>query len=138
MIPRAAPFHATENGEGVTLSTLLSHGRLVELTAERMVHLGYTRVCASHINRFTACEEIGGFIPDATAFSGSAFVIAEAESQDGLAASHTVQQWTSFHAQASRLGGFFVATVNKSDEPAAQALLKQVCGSATNVDVWTF
>ncbi len=124
--------------EEQNLSTPLSHDRLVELTAERMVHLGYHRVCASHIDRFTACDKISGFIPDATAFSVSVLVIAEAESREGLTASHTVEQWTSFHAQASRLGGFFVTAVNKSDEPAAKALLKQVCGSATNIDVWTF
>lgn len=120
------------------MSTPLSHDRLVELTAERMVHFGYTRVCASHISRFAACDKIGRFIPDATAFSGPTFVIAEAESQDGLAASHTVEQWTSFQAQASRVGGFFVASVNRTDEAAARALLKQVRGSATNADVWAF
>ena len=134
------------------MSTPLSHDRLVALTAEKMVHLGYTRsatlarlhslgytrIRASHIDRFAACDKIGGFIPNATAFSGTGFVVAEAESQEGLTASHTVEQWRSFHAQASRLGGCFVAAVNKSDAPAARALLKQVCGSATDVDVWTF
>ena len=138
MIPRTAPFYAAESGEGAKTCLHLFLTRLVELTADKMVHLGYTRVRASHIDCFTACDEIGGFIPDATAFSGSVFVIAEAESQDGLAASHTVEQWKSFHAQANRLGGFFAAVVNNADGPAAKALLKQVCGSATNVDVWTF
>ncbi len=120
------------------MSTPLSHDRLVALTAEKMVHLGYTRIHASHIDRFAACDKIGGFIPDATAFSGNVFVIAEAESQEGLTASHTVEQWKRFHAQARRLGGFFVAAVNTSDAPAARTLLKQVCGSATDADVWTF
>lgn len=137
--PKTAPFApATTKETRLTTIPLHEHHKLVELAADHMIALGYTRVRASHLDRFTACDQIGSYIPDVTAFSGSAFVVAEAESRDGLALAHTEAQWKTFHNQANNAGGFFVAVVNKSDVLAANALLKQVCGSAANVDVWTF
>lgn len=115
-----------------------AHDRLVELTAKHMVSQGFTSIRASHIARFTACDQIGDYIPDATAFVGGVFVVAEAESHDGLVQAHTEAQWKTFHSYASRYGGRFVAVVNKSDEAAARTLLVQVCGNSANARVWTF
>lgn len=115
-----------------------AHDKLVELTANHMVSQGCTHVRASHIARFAACDQIGDYIPDVTAFVGDVFVVAEAESRDGLAQAHTEAQWKTFHSYASRYGGRFVAVVNKSDEASARALLTRVCGNAANTRVWTF
>lgn len=108
------------------------------LAADCMAAQGYTRVRASHTDRFAACDQIGDYIPDVTAFSGSISVVAEAESRDGLALAHTEAQWKTFHKHTNQVGGCFIAVVNKSDEAAARALLTRVCGSADNALVWTF
>ncbi len=113
------------------------HEMPVELTANHMVRQGYTRVRASHTNRFTACDQIGEYIPDVTAFYGNAGVVAEAESRDGLVQAHTEAQWKTFYGHVNRVGGHFIAVVNKSDEVAARSLLTRVCGSASNVRLWT-
>jgi hypothetical protein len=79
--------------ESKILSTLShDHEMPVELTANHVVRQGYTRVRASHTNRFTACDQIGEYIPDVTAFLGNAVVVAEAESRDGLVQAHTEAQ----------------------------------------------
>lgn len=116
----------------------LAHDTLIEMTAARLVDLSYSRVRASHIARFNACEQIGSYIPDVTAFHGSTLVVMEAESHEGLTQAHTEAQWKTFHAHASRVGGFFVAVVNKADEHAARTLLTQVCGTASNAHLWVF
>ena len=103
--------------------------------AYHMVSQGFTHVQASHIVRFTACDQIGDYIPDVTAFVGDVFVVAEAESHDGLVQAHTEAQWETFHSYASRYGGRFVAVVNKSDEAAARTLLMRVCGNSANAQV---
>ncbi len=120
------------------MSAPISHDHLIELTADRMVSQGYTRVRASHIVRFTACDRIGDYIPDVTAFSGNTFAVVEAESNDGLGQAHTEAQWKTFHKHANHVGGHFIAVVNKANETAARALLAQVCGPASNAQVWTF
>lgn len=120
------------------MSTPIPHDRLVEMMADGLVSQGYTRVRASHPNRFNACDQISDYIPDVTAFFGSTFVVVEAESSDGLGEAHTEAQWRTFHKHANQVGGHFVAVVNKSDEAEARALLTRVCGNAANVRVWTF
>ncbi len=115
-----------------------AHDSLVEMTANHMVAQSYTRVRASHTDRFAACDQIGDYVPDVTAFYSNAFVVAEAESRDGLAQAHTEAQWRTFHSHVSRTGGHFIAVVSKADEAAARALLARVCGSASNVRLWTF
>ncbi len=115
----------------------LAHDTLVELAANTLQSQGCTHICASHISRFPACSQISSHIPDVTAFSGSTLVIVEVESREGLAQAHTAEQWETFHSHASRVGGHFIAVVNKMDELAARALLTQVCGNAANVQVWT-
>lgn len=107
----------------MSANTSLDHDKLVEMTATRLVDLGYSRVRASHIARFSSCEQIGDYIPDVTAFNGSTLFIVEAESREGLAQTHTSEQWKAFHSHANRVGGHFIAVVNKSDEIAAHALL---------------
>lgn len=125
-------------GTELPVNTSLDHDKLVALTAARLVDQSYSRVRASHIARFTACEQIGDYIPDVTGFNGSTLVIVEAESRDGLAQTHTSEQWAAFYRHANRVGGYFIAVVNKSDEVTARALLVQVCGNVANVQVWTF
>ena len=120
------------------MSVPIPHDRLVELTADQLVSQSYTRVRASHVARFTACDQIGNYIPDVTAFHGTTLVVVEAESSDGLALAHSQAQWKTFYNHANQSGGHFIAVVNKSDETAAQTLLAQVCGSASNAHLWTF
>ncbi len=119
------------------MSTPTSHDRLVVLAADYMAAQGYTRVRASHTDRFAACDQIGDYIPDVTAFSSSTFVVVEAESRDGLALAHTEAQWRTFHKHANQVGGHFIAVVNKTDEAAARVLQTRICGNAANVRVWT-
>ncbi|MGI4788292.1 MAG: hypothetical protein ACRYFS_05525, partial [Janthinobacterium lividum] len=69
----------------MTTTSIYEHDKLVEMTAAHMVNSGHTRVRASHSDRFTICDQIGDYIPDATALSNGLFVVAEAESHDGLA-----------------------------------------------------
>lgn len=114
------------------------HDYLVALTAAKMRSNGMTHIKASHIANFSQCSQIGDYIPDATAFIGNAIVIAEAESQEGLAAAHTTDQWEAFHANSTRYGGHFIAVVNKADETTARTLLIQVCGGAANAILWVF
>lgn len=122
------------------MSTSTSHGHntLVALIAALMRNKGMTRIKASHVINFDRCDEINGFIPDATAFTGNAFVIVEAESQEGLAEPHTARQWKTFHACANQAGGHFIAVVKNADEAAARNLLTQVCGNAGNAHLWVF
>ncbi len=122
----------------MTATSSHDHDKLVEMTASRMVNQGFTRVRSCHGDRYMACDQIGDYIPDTTALSGIAPVIAEAESREGLTEAHTEAQWKTFHSHANRVGGWFVAVVNKSDEAAAKVLLNRVCGIATNVQLWTF
>ncbi len=138
--PTMAPLPASDGKGEKTLSAPISHDhdKLVALTAACLINKGYTRVRACHVARFTACDQIGDYIPDVTAFNGNILVIVEAESRDGLAQAHTAAQWKTFHSHASRVGGYFIVVVNKSDEITARALLTQVRGSATNAQVWTF
>ncbi len=124
--------------ESKILSTPIPHDRLVEMTAERLASHGCAHVRASHPNRFRACDQIGDYIPDVTAFSGSTLVVVEAESSDGLGETHTEEQWRTFHNHASRVGDYFIAVVNKADEATARALLTRVCGNAANARLWTF
>lgn len=116
----------------------LSHDQLVAATVAEMKRQGMTRIYVSHLPGNVQPDPISGFIPDATALSGNTLVIAEAESREGLAASHTQAQWKAFHGHANRVGGHFVAVVNESDRVTAQSLLHQVCGNSANARVWTF
>ncbi len=116
----------------------LSHDQLVAATVAEMKRQGMTRIYASHLPGDIQPDPISGFITDATALSGNTLVIVEAESREGLAASHTQAQWKAFHGHANRVGGHFVAVVNQPDQVMTQALLHQVCGSAVNAHLWTF
>jgi O-methyltransferase involved in polyketide biosynthesis len=110
----------------------LNHDQLVVATIAEMKRQGMTRICADHLPGYVQPDQIGVFIPDVTALTGNAMVIAEAESREGLAAAHTQAQWKAFHSHANRVGGHFIAVVNRADQAAAQTLLNQICGGAAN------
>lgn len=116
----------------------LSHEQLVAATVAEMKRQSMTRLYADHLPNYVQPDQIGGFIPDLTGFTGNAMVIVEAESLTGLAAAHTQAQWKAFHGHANRVGGHFIAVVNRSDENIGRILLDQICRGAANANLWTF
>lgn len=120
------------------VSGRLDHDQLVAATVREMRRQGMAHVRASHIPTIMPPEPIGGYIPDTTAYYGGLFCVAEAESAHGLTQQHTASQWNAFFSYASRVNGYFIAVVARADKPAAEALLRQICGNASNAFVWTF
>ena len=97
-----------------------------------------TNILASRLPNMAQPQQIGGYIPDATAFPGTTFYVVECESRDGLSQQHTQDQWRTFFNYATRVGGYFVAGVAVADKATAQALMRSIAGNAQNVLVWTF
>ena len=116
----------------------LTHDTLVTRAVAQMKQHGMTNIHVDHIARHPQPQQIGRFIPDATSTHARRTIIVEAESQDGLALPHTVEQFKTFHREAARVGGWFVVVVNVADQAAALALVRRVCGEAKNALVWTF
>ena len=116
----------------------LTHDALIARAVAQMRQHGVTSILADHLAGHPQPQQIGRFVSDATGSLAGRSVIAEAESQDGLALSHTTEQFQTFHREANRVGGWFVAVVNVADQAAAQALIRRVCGDAKNALVWTF
>ena len=114
------------------------HNRLIQSTVAEMKRQGMSAIRASHIPGFTQPDIIGGYIPDATAQHGTSLCIAEAETADGLADTHTVDQWTAFFNYAVKVGGYFIAVVAKADEVKARILLRQVAKDSPRAILWTF
>lgn len=99
---------------------------------------GMTNIKAAHIVAFVQPDQIGGYIPDVTAFARGRLCIAECESGDGLAQAHTAAQWRAFYNQAIWADGYFIAVVAKADEAKAHDLLQSITGAVQNTFVWTF
>lgn len=120
------------------MPTLPHTPQLVAASAARLHQTGRTNIKADHLPNFVRPDQIGNYIPDVTGNHPDGFVIIEAESREGLAQTHTADQWRTFHNHAKRVGGYFIASVNLADEAAAKKLLVEVCGNSSNALVWTF
>lgn len=115
-----------------------THDRLVQLTVAEMQRQGATSIRADHLTNFSQPAQVGDYIPDVTGYFGNSFTIAEAESTDMLNSEHTTAQWRTFYNAACRMNGYFIAVVAPTDRNAAASLLRNICGNAQNVRLWTF
>lgn len=93
------------------------------------------------VTRIRECaDQIGGFTPTATGYLGGSLLIIEAPSRAELyqAQASVIARWMTLLAAAHRAGGCFVAIVPRTDEAAARAFLRHVCGDVPHAQVWTF
>lgn len=117
---------------------LSEHDYLVRRTVAEMERQNLTGIKAAHIEGYAQPEQIGNYIPDVIAFAQGKPCIAECESRDGLAQTHTAEQWRTFYRQAVYADGYFIAVVAKADEAEANALLQLITEAVQNAQVWTF
>ncbi len=113
------------------------HNRLISATVAAMIRQQMTDIRADHISGYVQPSAIGSYIPDVTAIFKGAVCVAECETREGLAQTHTADQWRTFHQYAKRNNGWFIAVVATTDKAAGQALLTQVCGNSENAILWS-
>jgi hypothetical protein len=119
-------------------STSAAHDRLVVASVQHLKNQGCTNIKAHGVSGYSAPDSIGGFIPDATGLNQGTLWIVEAETREGLSASHTEDQLRAFQRHATSQSGWLILSVAATDKATAEALLKRLFPSAQNVTVWTF
>ena len=113
-------------------TTLLTDEDLVCLSVEEMARQEMTRIHADHLPQYSMPNQIGDYIPDATALHKRRLVVLEAEPTDSLTSAHTSSQLKAFYSHASNSKGWLVLAVEKSDEKTANSLLTTLFGNAKN------
>ncbi|RYG97576.1 MAG: hypothetical protein EON58_09420 [Alphaproteobacteria bacterium] len=111
------------------------HDALIRLSIVELRKQGATIIHADHIASYLQPAKVGGSIPDIAATINGTAVLVEAESAEGLAASHTKAQLIGFHQKLRPVGGQLVLAVNQVDSFSARQL---IAGLSSNIILWTF